>query len=90
MLAVDRPYDAYIFDLDGTVYLGDALLPTAGETNEMKIAEAAKKDPLDFWINAEAAFALASTSRSIWSRVEARSPPASARSSGPGPEGGSG
>ncbi|MCL4868867.1 MAG: HAD-IIA family hydrolase [Anaerolineae bacterium] len=26
------PYDAYIFDLDGTVYLGDALLPTAGET----------------------------------------------------------
>jgi len=32
MLAVDRPYDAYIFDLDGTVYLGDALLPTAEET----------------------------------------------------------
>lgn len=27
-----RRYDAYIFDLDGTVYLGDALLPTAGET----------------------------------------------------------
>lgn len=25
-------YDAYIFDLDGTVYLGDALLPTAHET----------------------------------------------------------
>ncbi len=25
-------YDAYIFDLDGTVYLGDALLPTAGPT----------------------------------------------------------
>lgn len=25
-------YDAYIFDLDGTVYLGDALLPTVGET----------------------------------------------------------
>jgi NagD protein len=25
-------YDAYIFDLDGTVYLGSALLPTAGET----------------------------------------------------------
>ncbi len=25
-------YDGYIFDLDGTVYLGDALLPTAGET----------------------------------------------------------
>lgn len=25
-------YDAYIFDLDGTVYLGGALLPTAGET----------------------------------------------------------
>jgi NagD protein len=24
-------YDAYIFDLDGTVYLGDALLPTAGD-----------------------------------------------------------
>ncbi len=22
-------FDAYIFDLDGTVYLGDALLPTA-------------------------------------------------------------
>ena len=28
----DRLFDAYIFDLDGTVYLGDALLPTAGET----------------------------------------------------------
>jgi len=27
-----RLYDAYIFDLDGTVYLGDALLPTAGDT----------------------------------------------------------
>jgi len=25
-------YDAYIFDLDGTVYLGDTLLPTAEET----------------------------------------------------------
>jgi phosphoglycolate/pyridoxal phosphate phosphatase family enzyme len=25
-------YQAYVFDLDGTVYLGDALLPTAGET----------------------------------------------------------
>ncbi len=25
-------YDAYIFDLDGTVYLGNTLLPTAGET----------------------------------------------------------
>ena len=25
-------YDAYIFDLDGTIYLGEALLPTAGET----------------------------------------------------------
>lgn len=27
-----RFFEAYIFDLDGTVYLGDALLPTAGET----------------------------------------------------------
>ena len=27
----DRLYRAYIFDLDGTVYLGDVLLPTAGE-----------------------------------------------------------
>lgn len=27
-----RFYGAYIFDLDGTVYLGEALLPTAGET----------------------------------------------------------
>ena len=27
-----RLYDAYIFDLDGTVFLGDTLLPTAGET----------------------------------------------------------
>ena len=32
MTVPDRLYDAYIFDLDGTVYLGDALLPTAGET----------------------------------------------------------
>lgn len=32
---MNRPaalYDAYIFDLDGTVYLGDTLLPGAGET----------------------------------------------------------
>ncbi|MCB8966174.1 MAG: HAD-IIA family hydrolase [Ardenticatenaceae bacterium] len=28
----EQLYDAYIFDLDGTVYLGDALLPGAGET----------------------------------------------------------
>src|SRR5512142_1864026 len=28
----DRYFAGYIFDLDGTVYLGDALLPTAGET----------------------------------------------------------
>jgi NagD protein len=28
----DCLFSAYIFDLDGTVYLGDALLPTAGET----------------------------------------------------------
>lgn len=27
-----KPYQAYIFDLDGTVYLGGALLPSAGET----------------------------------------------------------
>jgi HAD superfamily hydrolase (TIGR01450 family) len=27
-----RLYDGYVFDLDGTTYLGDALLPTAGET----------------------------------------------------------
>ena len=27
-----RWYDAYIFDMDGTVFLGDALLPTAGAT----------------------------------------------------------
>lgn len=33
-LTPDRLYDAYIFDLDGTVYLGDALLPAAGETIE--------------------------------------------------------
>ncbi|MBN1313544.1 MAG: HAD-IIA family hydrolase [Anaerolineae bacterium] len=28
----NRFFSGYIFDLDGTVYLGDALLPTAGET----------------------------------------------------------
>ena len=27
-----RFYSGYIFDLDGTVYLGNALLPRAGET----------------------------------------------------------
>lgn len=32
MTTPSRLYDAYIFDLDGTVYLGDALLPTAGDT----------------------------------------------------------
>lgn len=29
--APDRLYKGYVFDLDGTVYLGDALLPGAGE-----------------------------------------------------------
>jgi len=28
----DRLFPGYVFDLDGTVYLGDALLPTAGDT----------------------------------------------------------
>jgi NagD protein len=32
MSTPSKLYDAYIFDLDGTVYLGDALLPTGGET----------------------------------------------------------
>jgi HAD superfamily hydrolase (TIGR01450 family) len=32
MSAVKRFYQAYIFDLDGTVYLGNHLLPTAGAT----------------------------------------------------------
>ena len=31
-LTPQRLFAGYIFDLDGTVYLGDALLPTAGET----------------------------------------------------------
>lgn len=30
----DRLYDGYVFDLDGTVYLGDALLPGAAEAVE--------------------------------------------------------
>ncbi|MBI3746506.1 MAG: HAD-IIA family hydrolase [Chloroflexi bacterium] len=29
---VDRRFDGYVFDLDGTLYLGDALLPGAAET----------------------------------------------------------
>ena len=28
----ERYFAGYVFDLDGTVYLGEALLPTAGET----------------------------------------------------------
>jgi len=32
MTTPDRIYDGYIFDLDGTIYLGDALLPTVQET----------------------------------------------------------
>ncbi len=32
MARPDRLYRGYVFDLDGTVYLGNALLPTAGET----------------------------------------------------------
>ena len=31
----DREYDVYTFDLDGTIYLGDGLLPGARETIEM-------------------------------------------------------
>jgi len=30
----DREYDVYTFDLDGTIYLGDGLLPGARETIE--------------------------------------------------------
>ncbi|MGH3105672.1 MAG: hypothetical protein ACRDM3_00595, partial [Rubrobacteraceae bacterium] len=30
----DRLFDGYVFDLDGTVYLGDELLPEARETLE--------------------------------------------------------
>ena len=29
----DRLYDGYVFDLDGTVYLGDALLPGPAESS---------------------------------------------------------
>jgi NagD protein len=32
MVRPDRLYRGYVFDLDGTVYLGEALLPTAAET----------------------------------------------------------
>ena len=32
LLRQDRFFAGYIFDLDGTVYLGETLLPTAGET----------------------------------------------------------
>lgn len=32
MRVPDRFFSGYIFDLDGTIYLGEALLPTAGET----------------------------------------------------------
>lgn len=32
MNRLSKLYEAYIFDLDGTVYLGDAFLPTAQET----------------------------------------------------------
>ena len=32
MKTPDRLYGGYLFDLDGTVYLGGELLPTAGET----------------------------------------------------------
>ena len=35
MVGANKPtrlYQAYVFDLDGTVYLGETLLPTAGET----------------------------------------------------------
>jgi ribonucleotide monophosphatase NagD (HAD superfamily) len=38
MARPDRLYRGYVFDLDGTVYLGDALLPTAGETiNRLRV-----------------------------------------------------
>ena len=32
MRAPEKLFDAYIFDLDGTCYLGDSLLPTVEET----------------------------------------------------------
>ncbi|MBN2502143.1 MAG: HAD-IIA family hydrolase [Anaerolineales bacterium] len=37
-----RLYEAYVFDLDGTVYLGDALLPEAGATIQY-LREAGKR-----------------------------------------------
>ena len=37
MSAPDRLFDGYVFDLDGTVYLGGELLPEARETlDELK------------------------------------------------------
>ena len=32
MTTPDQLYDAYFFDLDGTIFLGEALLPGAAET----------------------------------------------------------
>ena len=37
MRVPERLFDGYVFDLDGTVYLGDELLPVARETlDELK------------------------------------------------------
>jgi arabinose operon protein AraL len=42
MSTPSRLYDAYIFDLDGTIYLGDDLLPTVGKTLQ-KLNELGKR-----------------------------------------------
>jgi hypothetical protein len=38
----DRRYDGYVFDLDGTLYLGDDLIPGAAETVEQLRAGGAR------------------------------------------------
>src|SRR5262245_65603453 len=43
----DREYDAYTFDLDGTIYLGDGLLPGAralvdGRSEERRVGKACR------------------------------------------------
>ena len=41
-----REFRGFVFDLDGTVYLGEHLIPGAAETILSTLPEAGKKDDL--------------------------------------------
>ena len=72
----DRPYAAYLFDLDGTIYLGDQLLPGA-----RRLIEALRERGLPVRFLSNNPTRTLSSTRPSWAGWACR--PRSARSSTP-------